>query len=119
MDGREGDAQSTLGQVSWLRERHDGVLDGLLLPGGKYPFGLTRMFADFSHRGEVGVAFEKACETLGDYWRYQRLGLPDWDWQAGLPPGWAELAAETPRVRDGFQLDTPKPKGWLGRLGVR
>jgi hypothetical protein len=91
-EGRLHTVNGTLDQVAWLRERHDLVLDGFLLPGGELPFGLTRMFADLFHQSEEGRRFERACEALQDYWRHG-LGLPHWNWQEGLPPGWAELAA--------------------------
>jgi hypothetical protein len=98
-EGRDHATRGTLGQIAWIRSRHDGVLDGLLLPGGAYPFSLTRMFADLQHVSVPGQRFEHACEALQDYWWEENLGLPQWDWQAGLPLGWAEVAATTPRLR--------------------
>lgn len=118
-EGDEYFAHAILGQVSWVRSRHDLVLDGLLLPGGQYPFSLTRMFADMYDSRPDGRAFQDACAATEDYWWKDRLGIADWDWQAGLPPGWAELAARTPRVRDDWQPPEPKPRGWRRLLGVR
>jgi hypothetical protein len=98
-EGRERVAKGTLGQIAWIRSQHDGVLDGLLLPGGAYALGFSRMFADLQHVSVPGQRFEHACEALEDYWWEENLGLPQWDWQAGLPPSWAELAVAIPRLR--------------------
>jgi hypothetical protein len=90
--------EATGQQLRWLRKRHDGVADGQLLPGGPYPFGMARILGEYDHR-ERGAAFERACDELARYWA-DGLGVPGWDWQAGVPPGWAEAAAAAPRERE-------------------
>lgn len=87
--GRGVAAKGTRGQLEWLRSRRALTLSGDLLPGGRYPFGLVRMFSDLQH-GADGDAFERACEELEDFW-YSGLGIEGWDWQLGFPAGWLEV----------------------------
>jgi hypothetical protein len=83
-------------QLQWLRKRLDATLEGLLLPGGRYPFGMAKVLSEFD-QGEEGASFERASRELERFWS-DGLGVPAWDWQTGVPPGWSEAAAQVPRV---------------------